>query len=60
VVGVPGEGEGEPDVNPESEVDRRHSAPSFGGQGLSALGAASLDAARFGTASPCAPKHGTD
>jgi hypothetical protein len=35
-------------LNPKSEVDRRHSAPSFGPQGLSALGAASLDAARFG------------
>jgi hypothetical protein len=47
-------------MNPKSEVDRRHSSPSFGAQGLPALGAASLDAARFGTVSPCAPKHGTD
>ena len=46
--------------NPESEVDRRHSSPSFGGQGLPALGAASLDADRIGTVSPSAPKHGTD
>ena len=47
-------------LNPKSEVDRRHSSPSFGAQGLPALGAASLDAARIGTVSPCAPKHGTD
>ena len=47
-------------LNPKSEVDRRHSAPSFGAQGLPALGAASLDAARIGTVNPSAPKHGTD
>ena len=47
-------------MNPESELDRRHSSPSFGAHGLPALGAASLDAARIGTVSPSAPKHGTD
>ena len=47
-------------MNPKSEVDRCHSAPSFGAHGLPALGAASMDAARIGTVSPSAPKHGTD
>jgi hypothetical protein len=47
-------------LNPKSEVQRRHSPPSFAAQGISDLGAASLDAAHYSHEMPCTSKPGSD
>ncbi len=45
-------------LNPKSEVQRRHPLPSFAEQGISDLGAASLDAAHYSHEMPCTSKPG--
>jgi hypothetical protein len=47
-------------LSPKSELQRRHSLPSFAAQGISDLGAASLDAAHCGHETPCTSKPGND